>query len=122
MFSSPIRKMARSLQQRYRSAYPQFLKLLPLDDVEFRGQLTRVGLFSGDSKQAILAKSTKAEKVELFLSICIEPGFSENGNSNAVLEQLLTVMEQSTFLPAQQLAKEIRGTVYKLTSEAKDMT
>ena len=109
--------MARSLKKRYESAYPQLLKILPLDDVEFRGQLISVHLFSGDSKEAVLAKSTKAEKVDLFLSKCIEPGFSEDGNSNAALDQLLTVMEQITFLPAQQLAKEVRGTVYIVTSK-----
>ena len=81
-----------------------------MDDVKFRGELTRLGLFSGDSKQAVLAEKTKAEKIELFLTKCIEPGFSGDDNSNDLLDLLLTAMEHSSFLPAQQLAKKVRGT------------
>ena len=81
-----------------------------MDDVKFRGELTRAGLFSGDSKGAVIAQSTKAEMVELFLIKCIDPGFSEDGSSNILLDRLLTVMEKNSFLPMQQLAKDVRGT------------
>ena len=101
--------MAQSLQQRYQNAYPRFLEVIPMDDVIFRGELTRLGLFPGDSKGAVLAKNTKAEMVELFLTRCIDPGFSGD-SSNALLDLLLTAMEHSSFRPAQQLAKEVRGT------------
>ena len=102
--------MAQSLQERYLDAFPRFLDVIPMDDVKFRGELTRVGLFSGDSKGAVIAKNTKAEMVELFLSKCIDPGFSEDGRSNVLLDQLLTVMEKNSFLPVKQLAKDVRGT------------
>ena len=102
--------MAQSLQERYLDAYPRFLDVIPMDDVRFRAELTRAGLFSGDSREAVIAKSTKAEKVELFLIKCIDPGFSEDGSSNELLDKLLTVMEKNSFLPVKQLAKDVRGT------------
>lgn len=101
--------MARSLQQRYLDAYTRFLDAVPMDDVKFRGKLTSLGLFPGDTKEAVIAKSTKAEMVELYLTKCIDTGFSDDGNTNDSLGLLLTALEGCGFPPAQQLAKDVKG-------------
>ena len=102
--------MARSLQQRYQNAYTRFLEVTPMDDVIFRGELTRLGLFPGDTKGAVIAKNTKAEMTELFLTKCIDAGFYDDGNSNDSLDRLLSAMEGCSYIPAQQLAKAVKGT------------
>ena len=78
-----------------------------MDDAMFLAELISGGMFPGDTKGKVKAKSTRAEKSTEFLTECIEPGFSDD-NCNKILEKLLTIMEQSGFEPASDLAKEFK--------------
>ena len=80
-----------------------------MDDAMFLAELIAGRMFPGDTKGKVKAKPTRAEKSTEFLTECIEPAFSDDGNSNEMLEKLLAIMEQSDFEPASDLAKEFKS-------------
>lgn len=101
--------MSQSLKQKYLKLYPKFITILPMDDAMFLGSLIAAGLFPGNTKNAVNAKPTNADRAAEFLSKCIDPGFSDDGNSNELLDKLLTAMKETDFQLVQQLAKEFES-------------
>lgn len=98
-----------TLKRKYEMALPNFLRVLPMDDAMFLAELIAGKMFPGDTKDKVKAKPTKAQKVTEFLNQCIEPSFSDDGNSNDALDKLLTIMEGSDFEPASDLAKDFKS-------------
>ena len=98
-----------TLKRKYESALPSFLRVLPMDDPMFLAELIAGKMFPGDSKDQVKAKPTKAQKATEFLNRCIEPAFSDDGNSNSALDKLLTIMEESDFEPAKDLARDFKS-------------
>ena len=89
----------------------QLITTLPLNDVKFRTRLDVAGLFYGNLKEEVKAKSTPAEMNEHFL----DHGIKNEEN----FYTLLTVMEEFDCDPLKDLARDIRneighepGTVY----------
>lgn len=90
--------------------YPNFINVLPLDDITFVGDLVHAcDMFPGNTKDTVIAQTTRADKAAEFLKQCIEPGFSYDGNSNQLLDKLLLVMEHSDFPATKHLAKTFKG-------------
>ena len=97
-----------TLKRRYESLLPSFVRVLPMEDPMFLANLIASNMFPGDTMGAVVAQPTKDKKAAEFLSKCIEPEFSEDGNSNKMLEKLLVIMEGSSFEPNKELAKQLK--------------
>ena len=80
-----------------------------MDDAMFLALLIAGNMFPGDTRDQVNAKPTKAQKATEFLSRCIEPSFSDDGESNDALDKLLGIMENSGFEPAADLAKDFKS-------------
>ena len=90
----------------YKSYYAKLVKVLPMNDVTFIGELYSQDLLPGDLKSQVKSLSTPAEKASHFLDDVIEPSFSVN-NNNKTFEKLISIM--SKFTTVKELASEISG-------------
>ncbi|XP_065908802.1 uncharacterized protein [Dysidea avara] len=82
----------------------QLITLLQLDDVKFRAKLQYAGLFYGNLKEEVKAKSTPAEMNEHFLDHGIK-------NDEARFLKLLTVMEEFDCNLLKSLARQTRNEI-----------
>ena len=98
-----------TLKIKYENSFKNFLQVIPMDDPYFVADLIGGHMFPGDTKDQVKAKPTKAEKTTEFLSKCIEPAFSDDGNTNVMLDKLLDIMEKCDFEPAADLAKNFKS-------------
>ena len=80
-----------------------------MDDVMFLAELIAGNMFPGDTKDEVRAKPTQAAKATEFLDKCIDPAFSDDGNTNVMLDKLLKIMKKSGFEPVVELAKEFQS-------------
>ena len=94
----------------YVDYYPQLIKILPMDDPYFIAQLFREDFLPGDTKEAIAARATRAEKATFFLDKIIAPAFRDDG-SNPMFSKLLNVMMNTDNQTLQSLAQEIKGKI-----------
>jgi len=98
--------MSETLKQKFFKFLPKFIEILPMNDPIFFANLTVANLLPGDTKAAIEAKATSAEKAKEFLEKCIEPAFYLDPNCNDSLNTLLAVMEKSDYQTVKELAEE----------------
>ena len=92
---------------------------LPTEDVIFSGLLRQKNLFPADLRGQVQAKTTRAEKNELFLEKIIEPSLAI-GDSKP-LSDLFTVMSDEEYVnndALKRLATEIKE---KLNEETLDL-
>ena len=82
----------------------QLTIMLPLHDVKFRAKLDAAGLFSGNLKEEVKAKPTRAEMNEHFLDHGIQ-------NNEDKFYTLLSVMEDFDCDSVRSLAREIRSKI-----------
>ena len=108
--------MSESLREKYQKLFYRLMIVLPMDDIMFLASLISANLLPSESRTAISARPTTVEKAAEFLRRCIEPGFSEDDNSNDLFDELLEKMEESSSLPAKQLAIEIKGNCKCMTA------
>ncbi len=102
-----------SLEDVYKTFYPQLVAKLPTNDAIFMSKLYSNKFLPGDTKAKIQEISTKAGKNTFFLDECITPGFYPDDNvkgksSNPLLEQLLTAMETDNDRTLKALASRFR--------------
>ena len=90
----------------FKQFYSALVKMLPMDDAEFRAELVSHGLLHGDCQAKIQSLSmTRAEKAEYFLTNVIQPELSAE-ISTKNFEDLLKVLAISG---QENLAEKIRG-------------
>ena len=100
----------------YESFRMQLLTSLPMDDVIFLGLLREQKLFPTNLKERIQARSTKAQKTELFLDKAIERSLYIDDAQP--LHNLLTVMSNENrhnFVHLKRLASKIKQELSKET-------
>ncbi|XP_065893237.1 uncharacterized protein [Dysidea avara] len=95
-----------TLREVYDNYYVDLITKLPMDDVIFVGYLQKAGLFSGDSKAQVGAKSTTAEAATCFMDTVINRGWTDD-NSNPQFDKLLKVMGQWNDTAIKSLAANI---------------
>ena len=105
--------MAQTLQQRFQKFYPDFMKVLPMDDVMFLATLMSADLLPGESRSYVSAQKTRAEKADEFLRRVIQPGFAIDVDTNELLDKLLLKMKESDYEPAKKLVEEFKGNCNK---------
>jgi len=90
--------------------YVKLVKVLPMDNPEFRAELVSRGLLRGENKAKIQSTSmSRAEKAEYFLTNVIEPEIIA-GFSTKMFEDLLGAMMCMNGQEA--LAENIKGMLY----------
>ena len=95
-----------TLREVYDNYYVDLITKLPMDDVIFVGYLQKAGLFSGDSKAQVGAKSTAPEAATCFMDTVINRGWTDD-NSNPQFDKLLKVMRQWNDASIKSLAANI---------------
>ena len=81
-----------------------------MSDAIFIARLYASKFLPGDSKEAIAARPTRADKATFFLDNYIDTGFEDDG-SNPLFSDLLNLMEKSEDLVLKSVAKEIKRKV-----------
>ncbi|XP_065893236.1 uncharacterized protein [Dysidea avara] len=99
-----------TLREVYDNYYVDLITKLPMDDVIFVGYLQKAGLFSGDSKAQVGAKSTTAEAATCFMDTVINRGWTDD-NSNPQFDKLLKVMGQWNDTAIKSLAANITTSI-----------
>ena len=90
----------------FKQNYSALVKMLPMNNAEFRAELFSHDLLHGDCNAKIQSSSmTQAEKAEYFLTNVIQPELSV-GVSTRKFEGLLEVMSMSGL---DDLAEKIKG-------------
>ena len=92
----------------YKLFYADLIKVLPMDDITFIGQLYSQDLLPGDLKGKVKSHSTQAEKASYFLDHVIEPSLSTS-DSKESFERLISVMKRYNTPAVKELASKIRG-------------
>ena len=92
----------------YGEYYLKLIKVLPMDDPIFIAQLFSRQCLPGDTKAAVAARATRAEKATFFLDKVIEMEFKVDG-SNPVFLNLLNLMMNTDYMNLKSLAEEIKS-------------
>jgi len=99
----------------FQDYYCKLVETLPMDDAKFIARLYSSRLLPGDLKNQLkLVHRTSADKATLFLDGVIEPSVTSGGGSS--FDELLNVMEDSEYENVKELAKLIRTSLRKRSS------
>ena len=109
LFAEPNTKMP-TMKSVYRECYLELINVLPMEDPHFIAQLFREDFLPGDTKDAIAARATRAEKATFFLDKMITKVFKDDG-SNLMFLKLLNLMMSTDNEAVKSLAEEIKGKV-----------
>ena len=98
-------KYIMSAKELFKEFYAKLVRVLPLDNVMFIIMLESSNFMTGDVKNEINAKPTRADKAIFFLNTTISPALSAGNDS--LFFGLLKVMEDSDIPDVKAVAKEI---------------
>lgn len=98
----------------FKEFYSKLVETLPMNDALFIAKLYSHDLLPDDTKEHVQSLPTRADKAMYFLDHVIKPSVTTSVGSS--FDQLLNVMEDSEYQGVKELAKLIRTSLRKRSS------